>query len=59
MICFINYIFTGPEHEKKDKVKEMKCCSSCTGLGFISKNGKYNLEKNMLNGSYLKNLILQ
>ena len=32
---------------------------SCTGLGFISKNGKYNLEKNMLNGSYLKNLILQ
>ena len=32
--------------------------SFCTGLGFISKNGKY-LKKNMLNGSYLKNLILQ
>ena len=58
MICFINYIFTGLEHEKKDKGNEM-LSSSCTGLGFISKNGKYNLEKNMLNGSYLKNLILQ
>ena len=28
-------------------------CLYCTGLGFISKNEEYNLEKNILNSSYL------
>ena len=32
---------------------------SCTALGFTSKNEKYNPKQNILNGSYLKNLILQ
>ena len=30
-----------------------------TRLHFISKNEEYNLEKNIPNGGYLKNLILQ
>ena len=56
-------MFTGLEHEKKDKVKVPQQNEMlrlyCTGLGVISKNEEYNLEKNIPNGSYLKNLILQ
>ena len=63
----INYIFTGLEREKKkekkDKVKvpqrnEMLSLY-CTGLGLISKNEECNLEKNIPDSSYLKNLTLQ
>ena len=32
---------------------------NCTGLGFISKNEEYNPPKNISNGKYLKNLMLQ
>ena len=31
----------------------------CTALGFISKNEEYNLELNIPNSRYLKNLMLQ
>ena len=31
----------------------------CTALGFISKSEEYNSERNIPNGRYLKNLILQ
>ena len=31
----------------------------CTVLGFMSTNEEYNPKQNILNGSYLKNLILQ
>ena len=56
-------MFTGLEHEKKDKVQvpqqnQMRCLY-CTALGFISKNGEYNPKQNILRGRYLKNLILQ
>ena len=45
--------------KKKDKVqvpqRNEMLSLYCTALGFISKNGEYN----MPNGRYLKNLILQ
>ena len=49
--------------KKKDKVqvpqRNEMLSLYCTALGFISKNGEYNPKENMLNGRYLKNLILQ
>ena len=61
MNCFITYMFTGLEHEKKIKYKCLNEMLSlyCTALGFVSKNEEYNPEENKPNGRYLKNLILQ
>ena len=56
-------MFTGLEHEKKDKVQVPQRNEMlrlyCTALGFISKSEEYNSERNIPNGRYLKNLILQ
>ena len=55
-------MFTGLGHEKKDKVPVPRneiLSLYCTVLGFISKNEEHNSEKDIPNGRYMKNLILQ
>ena len=56
-------MFTGLEHEKKDKVQVPQRNEMlrlyCTALGFISKSEEYTSERNIPNGRYFKNLILQ
>ena len=56
-------MFTGLEHEKKDKVqvpqRNETLSSYCNALGFISKNEEYNPEKSITKGRYLKKLILE
>ena len=46
MSCLITNIFTGLEHEKKDKVqvpqRNEMLSLYCTALGFISTNEDYN-----------------
>ena len=61
MNCFITYMFTGLEHEKKIKYKCLNEMLSlyCTALGFVSKNEEYNPKLNIINSRYLKKLILQ
>ena len=63
MSCLITNIFTGLEHEKKDKVqvpqRNEMLSLYCTALGFISTNEDYNPKQNIPNCGYLKNLILQ
>ena len=59
MSCLITYL----EHEKKNKVQVPRrndmLSLYCTAFSFISKNEEYSPEKNIPNGRYLKNLILQ
>ena len=56
-------MFTGLEHEKKDKVqlpqRNEMLNLYCVALGFISKNEEYNHKQNIPNSRYLKKLILQ
>ena len=53
MNCLITYMFTGLEHEKKDKVQVPQWIEMvslyCTAQGLISKNEEYNPKENIPN----------
>ena len=56
-------MFTGLEHEKKDKVQVPQQNETLslqyTALNSISKDEEYNPKENIPNSGYLKNLTLQ
>ena len=66
MNCLITSVFLMCSQALNIKKKKITGTSTkwnakfnCTGLGLISKNGEYNPPKNISNGKYLKNLMLQ